>query len=100
MNTLFALFNMGGFEIVLILGVILLLFGAKKLPELAKGLGHGIREFKKATNDVTEEFQKATDEPSYTAPKILPPEGSAPHQEIVSAPPAETPPAPQPPRAQ
>ncbi|MGI8964489.1 MAG: Sec-independent protein translocase subunit TatA/TatB [Limisphaerales bacterium] len=100
MNTLFAVFGVGGGEIILVLAVVLLLFGAKKLPELAKGLGHGIREFKKATNDVTEEFQKATDEPSYTAPKKLPPEGSAPHQEIVGVPPPETPIAPEPPRAQ
>jgi len=42
----------GGWEIVLILAVVLLLFGARKLPELAKGLGQGIREFKKASRDV------------------------------------------------
>ena len=41
----------GGWEIVLILAVVLLLFGAKKLPELAKGLGQGIKEFKKATRN-------------------------------------------------
>lgn len=49
----------GGWEIVLILAVVLILFGAKKLPELAKGLGTGIKEFKKATREVTEEFQNA-----------------------------------------
>jgi sec-independent protein translocase protein TatA len=43
---------LGGWEIVLILAVVLLLFGARKLPELAKGLGQGIREFKKASRDV------------------------------------------------
>ena len=49
MNTLIAgIF--GGWEIVLILAVVLILFGAKKLPELAKGLGQGIKEFKKASN--------------------------------------------------
>jgi sec-independent protein translocase protein TatA len=42
---------LGGWEIVLILAVVLLLFGARKLPELAKGLGQGIKEFKKASND-------------------------------------------------
>jgi sec-independent protein translocase protein TatA len=47
----------GGWEIVLILAVVLILFGAKKLPELAKGLGTGIKEFKKATREVTEEIQ-------------------------------------------
>ncbi len=41
----------GGMEWVLIILVVLLLFGARKIPELAKGLGQGIREFKKATKE-------------------------------------------------
>ena len=53
---------LGGWEIVLILAVVLILFGAKKLPELAKGLGTGIKEFKKATREVTEEIQNAADD--------------------------------------
>lgn len=51
MTTLFGLFNLGGGEIVLILALVLILFGARKLPELAKGLGQGIKEFKKATQE-------------------------------------------------
>ncbi len=47
---------------VLILLVVLVLFGAKKLPELAKGLGQGIKEFKKATRDVQDELQAAMDD--------------------------------------
>ena len=47
--------GIGTFEILIILFIILLLFGAKKLPELAKGLGKGIKEFKKASNDIKEE---------------------------------------------
>jgi sec-independent protein translocase protein TatA len=54
---------LNGWEIVLILAVVLVLFGAKKLPELARGLGSGIKEFKKATRDVTDELQSAMDEP-------------------------------------
>lgn len=42
----------GPTELVIILFIVILLFGAKKLPELAQGLGKGIREFKKAANDV------------------------------------------------
>jgi sec-independent protein translocase protein TatA len=61
---LFGLFNLGGGEIILILALILILFGAKKLPELAKGLGQGIKEFKKATKDVTDEMSQAMEEPS------------------------------------
>ena len=49
----------GGWEVVLIFAVVLILFGAKKLPELAKGLGSGIKEFKKATREVTDEIQNA-----------------------------------------
>jgi sec-independent protein translocase protein TatA len=45
-------------EILLILGIVILLFGAKKIPELAKGLGQGIREFKKASNDANKEVEK------------------------------------------
>jgi len=61
---------LGGWEIVLILAVVLILFGAKKLPELAKGLGTGIKEFKKATREVTDEIQNAANE---TPPRTLPP---------------------------
>ena len=59
---------LGGWEIVLILAVVLILFGAKKLPELAKGLGQGIKEFKKATNEVTSEIHNAMDENRYPQP--------------------------------
>ena len=41
----------GGFELILILAVVLLLFGGKKIPELAKGLGQGIKNFKKSVKD-------------------------------------------------
>jgi sec-independent protein translocase protein TatA len=64
MNTL-TLAMLGWPEIVMILVVVLILFGAKKLPELAKGLGSGIKEFKKATKDVQEDLQRAIeDEPA------------------------------------
>lgn len=49
-------FGLGGMELFLILAVVLLLFGAKKLPELAKGLGQSIKEFKKASNEADEEI--------------------------------------------
>ena len=62
MNPMFGLFNLGGAEIILILALVLILFGAKKLPELAKGLGQGIKEFKKATKEVTDEVSRSMDE--------------------------------------
>ena len=51
------MFNLGGGEIFLIILVILLFFGSKKIPELARGLGKGIREFKDATNNIQREIQ-------------------------------------------
>ncbi len=60
--------NLGTTEILLIVLVVLIFFGAKKIPELAQGLGKGIREFKKATreieNDVTEEVKKIDEKPA------------------------------------
>ena len=52
------LFGLGPPELIIIFLVILLLFGAKKLPELAKGLGKGITEFKKATNESSDDDEK------------------------------------------
>ena len=50
--------GLGGTEIFLIVLILLLLFGAKRIPELAKGLGKGIREFKDASKGVTSEDDK------------------------------------------
>ncbi len=60
------MFGLGGQELVLILFVILLFFGPSKLPELARGLGKGMREFKKAQADLENEFNKAVETPSVT----------------------------------
>ena len=51
-------------EWVIVILAVLLLFGAKKIPELAKGLGTGIKEFKKATREVADEIKNTTDEKS------------------------------------
>jgi sec-independent protein translocase protein TatA len=68
MITTLAVLGIGGWEMVLILAVVLILFGAKRLPELAKGLGHGIKEFKKATRDVTDEIQRSVEDDPYHQP--------------------------------
>jgi sec-independent protein translocase protein TatA len=73
LNPMLAIFNLGGGEIVLLLAVALILFGGKKLPELAKGLGQGIREFKKATSNASEEMRHAIGETSLAASISLPP---------------------------
>ena len=49
-----------GSEIFIILLVVLLLFGANKIPEIARGLGKGFREFKRATQDIRSEFDEQT----------------------------------------
>ncbi len=54
--------GVGTQELLIILFIILLLFGAKKLPELARGLGKSMREFKKATSDIEEDFRNAMEE--------------------------------------
>jgi len=62
-TNIFALIGgLGTTEVLLILLAILLLFGAKRIPELAKGLGKGIREFKDASKDVKDEFEAAAKE--------------------------------------
>jgi sec-independent protein translocase protein TatA len=56
MNTMLAFLN--GPEIIVILAIVLLMFGAKKLPELARGLGQGVKEFKKASTDMLDDINK------------------------------------------
>ncbi|MEW6305114.1 MAG: twin-arginine translocase TatA/TatE family subunit [Verrucomicrobiota bacterium] len=70
---------LGMWETIAILAVVLVLFGAKKIPELAKGLGTGIKEFKKASQEATEEVHRAIQEPPAPPPPAnkLPPVGKA-----------------------
>jgi sec-independent protein translocase protein TatA len=62
--------NLGMPEILIILVIVLILFGPKKLPELARGLGQSIREFKKGASEIKQEFEQAVDlEPEKPAPQ-------------------------------
>ena len=79
MNIMFAAF-LGGWEWIVVILAVLLLFGAKKIPELAKGLGTGIKEFKKATREVTDEIQNSTND---VPPKPAPPAPPAPSRADV-----------------
>jgi sec-independent protein translocase protein TatA len=54
--------GIGAQELILIFLVILLLFGARRIPEIASGLGKGLREFKKAMRETQNEIEKAGDE--------------------------------------
>ena len=60
--SIYLIFGLGTPEVLLIMFGLLLLFGGKKLPELARGLGKGIREFKDASNGVKEEIEKGVTE--------------------------------------
>jgi sec-independent protein translocase protein TatA len=52
------MFGLGGNEVIIIIFVILLLFGGRKIPELARGLGKGIREFNNAKASIEEEIKE------------------------------------------
>ncbi len=62
MTKMLFLGSLGAGEIVLIALVILLLFGGKKIPELMRGIGKGVRSFKEGMNEAKEEAQKIKDE--------------------------------------
>lgn len=67
MNTLAIIpLFIGSTELMLIAGIALLLFGGKKLPELMRGLGQGVREFKKGTQDITEPINEIKEEAKET----------------------------------
>lgn len=88
MNTLAALTNLfAGPDLFLILLIVLVLFGAKKLPELARGMGEAIKEFSKAKNEFDRELTRPIDEP-----KIQPaPEAQAHRSVAQEEKPAEKP---------
>ena len=58
MHTVLGIGMPGGWELIVIVLVVLIFFGAKKIPELAKGLGKGIREFKDATKEIKNDIQE------------------------------------------
>ncbi|PNY80603.1 Sec-independent protein translocase subunit TatA/TatB [Deinococcus koreensis] len=62
--------NLGAPELIIILLVALVVFGPRKLPELGKSLGHGLREFRKHTSGITEEFKAGLDTTPAPAPVI------------------------------
>ena len=62
LDSILLLFNLGTGEIIVIVLVILLLFGGKKIPELIKGVGKGVKSFKQGLNEVEDEIKKASDD--------------------------------------
>jgi len=90
MNTLASLSNLFGGDMWILLLIVLILFGAKKLPELARGAGQAIREFNKAKDEFEREISKSAE-----TVQVHPPQGNLPY-----TPPAYVPPAPAPQVAQ
>ena len=82
MNLLASFMNLGGPDLLVILLIILVLFGAKKLPELARGLGQAIKEFQKAKDEFSDELHKAGQ--SDTA-KANPPQSTVPQNPPTAA---------------
>lgn len=63
----FLIFGLGGPELIMVALILLLLFGGKKVPELMKGLGKGIREFNSAKNNIESEIKDSMKEIDDTA---------------------------------
>ena len=71
MTFIASLTNLAGPDLLIILLIVLVLFGAKKLPELARGMGQAVKEFQKAKDEFTDELHKAAP-PKSTAPNVQP----------------------------
>jgi sec-independent protein translocase protein TatA len=93
MSWLALLPNLGGPDLIIILLIILVLFGAKKLPELARGMGSAIKEFQKAKDEFTDELHTAGKTDAAKTAEVRPPVATVPqieNQPAAPVPPAET----------
>jgi sec-independent protein translocase protein TatA len=83
MSFLATIMNLGGPDLLIILLLVLVLFGAKKLPELARGMGQAVKEFQKAKDEFSDELHKAgkPEEPS-----VKPAQANVPRIESASSP--------------
>src|SRR6201984_3947852 len=79
MSFLASFMNLAGPDLIVILLIILVLFGAKKLPELARGMGQAVKEFQKAKDEFSDELHKAGKSDTDTAkPEVKPVEATVP----------------------
>lgn len=62
LNGILGFFNLGTGEVILIVAIILLLFGGRKIPELMRGLGKGVKSFKQGMNEIEDEIKKPVEE--------------------------------------
>ncbi len=86
--------GIGGPELLLVMFIVLILFGSNRLPELARGLGKSVREFKKATSNIEEEIKQAMEEEPPKRPTrttaALPPPVKASETQTPPSPPEDT----------
>jgi len=80
------MFGIGMPELLLILGLALIVLGPKKLPELARALGKGLAEFRRATDELKEEFRQLERDTDESASAVAPAEEPAPAQEAAAEP--------------
>ncbi len=87
LSTLGFIQGLGWTEVVVVLFLILLLFGAKRLPELARGFGKSIKEFKKATSNIEDDIRSAIEDEPQRPPQQA---NSAPIQETEPPKPSDS----------
>jgi sec-independent protein translocase protein TatA len=85
MNFLALLSNFGGPDLIIILLIVLVLFGAKKLPELARGMGQAVKEFQKAKDEFSDELHNAGKSDTTAKPDVRSAQATVPR--IENAPP-------------
>jgi len=86
MSLLASFMNLAGPDLIVILLIILVLFGAKKLPELARGMGQAVKEFQKAKDEFSDELHKAGKSEADTAkPDVKPPQSTVARSESQSS---------------
>jgi sec-independent protein translocase protein TatA len=86
MSLIASLMNLAGPDLIVILLIILVLFGAKKLPELARGMGQAVKEFQKAKDEFGDELNKAGKTDTASKPDVQPAQSTVPR--ISNLPPA------------
>src|SRR6186997_3239230 len=87
MSFLASFMNLAGPDLIVILLIVLVLFGAKKLPELARGMGQAVKEFQKAKDEFSDELHNAGKAEAESKPDLKPPQSTVARTEpqIVTA---------------
>jgi Tat protein translocase TatB subunit len=85
------MFGIGMTELIVIFAIALIVLGPKRLPELARSLGRGIAEFRRASNDLRREFMDATDEARIAPPQLADAAQAPPPPAAAPEPPVEAP---------